>query len=228
MYWDLDRPPPRDRITDFFLGLDLAQANDFTALAVVERTTFPRQGYVTHYSCRHLRRWSLGTSYPEIVRDLGSLVGTISPRGLRLLGDACLVVDITGVGRPVVDMFERIPYSDEQFVRVLITNGQGATFDRPSGSWHVARRELVGVMQALLQTSRLKVAQSLPEAKLLTEELLAFKAKVAPLGNDPLEWRERDHDDLVLALAVALWFAERFPPEPPCDLPVLSGGKQSW
>jgi hypothetical protein len=36
-------------------------------------------------------------------------------------------------------------------------------------------------MQALLQTSRLKVAQSLPEAKLLTEELLAFKAKVAPL-----------------------------------------------
>jgi hypothetical protein len=43
----------------------------------------------------------------------------------------------------------------------------------------------------------------------LKDELLAFKPK--PDKPDDLEgWRERPHDDLVLAVAVSTWAAQRF------------------
>jgi hypothetical protein len=42
------------------------------------------------------------------------------------------------------------------------------------------------------------------------QELLAFRVKVAASANETFEaWRERDHDDLVLAVAVAAWTGER-------------------
>ena len=49
-----------------------------------------------------------------------------------------------------------------------------------------------------------------PEAALLVQELLNFQVKVTTAGNDTYGvWREGQHDDLVLATAVALWFGER-------------------
>ena len=68
------------------------------------------------------------------------------------------------------------------------------------------KRDLVGVVQVLLQSERLKIARSLPEAQALTQELLSFEAKVTTAANDVYgTWRERQHDDLVLGLALALW-----------------------
>jgi len=46
----------------------------------------------------------------------------------------------------------------------------------------------------------------------LTEELSLFRAKVTLAANETFEaWRERAHDDLVLALALALYIGS-FPP----------------
>jgi hypothetical protein len=47
----------------------------------------------------------------------------------------------------------------------------------------------------------------------LVQELMTFKVKVkAAQENDPgVSWREREHDDLVLAVAVAAWLAEGAP-----------------
>src|SRR5262245_46095658 len=91
---------------------------------------------------------------------------------------------------------------------VIITSGHATTFDGMSGAWHVAKKELVGVLQDLMQTNRLKVASSLPDARTLIRELLTFKVKITTAGNETFEaWRERDHDDL--GLAVALWYAEK-------------------
>jgi hypothetical protein len=36
--------------------------------------------------------------------------------------------------------------------------------------------------------------------------------KTVPLTDDVVESRERPHDDLVLAVAVAAWYGERFTP----------------
>ncbi len=45
---------------------------------------------------------------------------------------------------------------------------------------------------------------------MLVEELQNFKLKITTAGNDTYEaWRESDHDDLVLAAAMAAWLCEK-------------------
>jgi hypothetical protein len=69
----------------------------------------------------------------------------------------------------------------------------------------VAKKDLVGAVQAPLQDGRLKFAEALPLTAVLVRELAAFRVKVTLAGNETFEaWRERDHDDLVLAGAAAL------------------------
>ena len=91
----------------YFLGLDLGQAADFSALAVLERTTGPdpaaRGRTASLYAVPYLRRWELGTPYPAIVADLKGLLGraTAADPSYRPLRDAVVGVDQTGVGRAV-------------------------------------------------------------------------------------------------------------------------------
>jgi hypothetical protein len=77
-------------------------------------------------------------------------------------------------------------------------------------------KDLVGVLQMLLQSRRIRVAETLPEAATLVKDLENFRAKVAPSSTSDMlaDWREAPHDDLVLAVSVAAWYAERFGWEP--------------
>ena len=58
---------------------------------------------------------------------------------------------------------------------------------------------------------RLQFAAALPLTPVLTQELLTFKVKIDPqTAHDSYSaWREKDHDDLVLALAMSIWWGER-------------------
>ncbi len=189
----------------YFVGLDLGQAQDFTALAVLERPppeSAKARGEPPVYSVRHLQRFPLGTPYTAIVREVDRLTAAPPLKG------CALVVDSTGVGKAVVDLFREagLPV----WLRsVLITAGHAVNVG-DDGTWHVAKKELVSVLQVLLQNRRLKVAQSLPEAQTLAQELQNFRVKVTTAGNETFEaWRDRDHDDLVLAVALAAWWAQR-------------------
>ena len=74
------------------------------------------------------------------------------------------------------------------------------------GGYHVPKRDLVTTLQVLLQSGRLKVASDLKLAKVLVDEMLNFKVKInVKTAHDSYEaWREGIHDDLVLAVALAL------------------------
>jgi hypothetical protein len=96
---------------------------------------------------------------------------------------------------------------------VMITGGNHAARDPDSGYWHVPKKELVSTVQVALQSSALHIARALPEAATLTEELLNFQVKITTAANEQYgEWRQGKHDDLVLALALALWYAPRHIP----------------
>jgi hypothetical protein len=60
----------------------------------------------------------------------------------------------------------------------------------------------------LLQADRLLIATSLPDAGTLQQELLDYRVKLSPTAHDSYNVREGAHDDLVLATALACWFAE--------------------
>jgi hypothetical protein len=119
-----------------------------------------------------------------------------------------LVLDLTGVGRPVADLFNS---EGLRPVKVNITAGSAETIsDR--GVHHVAKLLLVSTVQTLLHDGRLQIQKDLPEAPILKLELEDFRASVTDSGRWTFGARSGAHDDLVLALALALWRASRRAP----------------
>lgn len=143
----------------------------------------------------HLERVPLGTTYPAIVSHVGRLLG-------RLPGNTELVIDYTGVGRPVFDLFV---YSRIAPLGLLITSG--VTESTIDGLLHVPKLVLISRLQALLHEGRLKIQKDLPEAKNLVGELMDFRVQYTQAGHMTFNAREGRHDDLVLALAIACYRA---------------------
>jgi hypothetical protein len=191
------RPPG-----EFVVGLDLGQRQDYTALCVLERlkhvTTQGGEVAIT-YDLRHLHRWSLGTPYPEIVQETAALLD----RAPLSRADTTLVIDRTGVGAVVADLFVEAglePYG-------VVLHG-GTTIAREGTGARVPKRDAVHVLVTLLQTGRLHMAAGMPLLDVLQRELAAFRVSVSLKGHDTYEsWRQNDHDDLVLSVAMGAWFA---------------------
>jgi hypothetical protein len=191
---------------DYFLGLDLGQAKDFSALCALRRRTLPpaegQTRRIHQYTIRGLKRWPLGTLYTTICGDVVQLVSQPPLAGCQL------AVDYTGCGRPFVDMVRQArPLA---VVRpVYITGGAGVKQDGPG--WNVAKVELVGTLHRVLQEQRLEIPETIPDRPTVQKELLAFRARITPSGQESFEadWRTRAHDDLVLSVAMAIWLAER-------------------
>ena len=187
-------------------GLDIGQAGEFTALAVVEQT------YVLdsdsdaevdkHYAVRHLHRFAVGTPYAEVAEFLRPMFAAPPLKG------STLVADVTAVGKPVHTLLRRADIG-VHVIPVSIAAGHHAGLDG-HGGWLIPRTELVSHLQILLQSRRLKVAPTLPDASLLMNELTNFKMKVTVTPLDALAaWREGVHDDLVFAVGIAVWHCER-------------------
>jgi hypothetical protein len=92
---------------------------------------------------------------------------------------------------------------------LAVTAGHSAGTDDRGGNL-VPKKDLVAVLQVLPQGKRLQVAKGLEIAATLADELQQFRLRTVPLTDDVVEWRERPHDDLVLAVAVAAWYGERY------------------
>lgn len=69
--------------------------------------------------------------------------------------------------------------------------------------------ELVSKLQALLHSGDLRIAASLPDAAVLARELQDFRVRFTDAGNATFNAREGAHDDLVLALALAVFGLSR-------------------
>jgi hypothetical protein len=188
----------------FLSGLDLGMVADYTALVTCERTTATAGGQRTHCTAvRHIQRWPLKTSYTQL--DSGTVQLFAQPP----LAGSTLAIDATGVGRPVVqDLFKRTAIQ-AKLRSIVITGGtrSGAAGD----GFHVAKVDLIGALLAVVGTRRFAIVPSLPLAEILGKELSTFKRKMhLDSGSESFEaWRESDHDDLVLAAALAVWTGER-------------------
>lgn len=231
-----------------YIGLDLGQAQDYTALCVVEEQLFFRgeadydefnilipdhedeapcylsplelppitagkllaaQPFTAQLAAprlhvRHLQRFELGTKYTEIVSSVRSLL--LREPFRRRLSRVSLVIDKTGVGRPTMDVFTAAGVNP---VGVTIHGGDKVTMEDVM-NYRVPKRDLVASVQTLLQNERLKVAAGLPAAATLRRELQNFRVRVdSKTAHDSYShWREGDHDDLVLSVALACWYRD--------------------
>lgn len=198
------------------VGVDLGQSRDPTTLAVVEQVRYsvpgddnysppPRGQHIApdfeipraQYNLRLLEQAPLGESYPAQARRIKSILSreTIAKHAPRVL------IDYTGVGRAVYDIFkaERVP----RLVPVTITfQGDGRN---DAGGYSVPKIDLVSKLQALMHTGCLHMPDSLPLAKVFRRELLDFRVSYTAVGNATFGAREGAHDDTILAVALAVW-----------------------
>jgi hypothetical protein len=190
----------------FYIGLDLGQSHDYTAIAIVERAVLRKEFDSTVWSfrkevqlhLRHLERMPLGTPYPDVVRRVVDLT-----RCPQLSAPVHLAVDNTGVGIAVVDML-RAAHPRAVLLPVTITAGD--TENSCHGVYRVPKRDLIVGLQVLLQQGGLRIAANLKDVPTLLKELMAMQVKITAAGNEQLAaWREGDHDDLVFAVALATW-----------------------
>jgi hypothetical protein len=198
------------------IGLDLGQAGEHSALAILEliwrRGEQDPSRFISSYTLGHLKRWPLGTRYSDIVCDVAALIA--SPR----LRDPLLAIDETGVGRAVIELFRKAEMQ-AYLQRIAITTCPHSKMG-DNGAWEVPRKDLAASVQVLLESGRLHIL-AVPERDLLMNELLAFKVKNPIVDNTTVEsWRERIHDDLVLATAIPIWFGER--QGPPLEIPIVN------
>jgi hypothetical protein len=179
----------------FYVGLDLGQRHDPTAIAVVEKTT-------NHVRVRHLERVPLGTPYPRVVERVREIT-----RNRQMAGHCALAVDGTGVGAPVVDMLRAARLGCD-IAAVTITGGERQ--HQKGYVWNVPKRDLLAAVQVLLERGELRLAKGLRELGPLMRELTDVRSTAGiggrvRLGADGCG----EHDDLVIALSLACWRAKR-------------------
>lgn len=203
---------PVDR---WFVGVDLGQSTDPTAISVMNHRVLPLDGWdmdekrqtrrqkkIAHFDVRHLERLPLGMSYPQQIQRVASLLTRPPLDGLK----PKLVIDETGVGRPVGDMFDAAGlYPD----RITITAGLEATYH--GRSQHVPKGLLISNLEAHSHSGELRIAAAANDAGALKEELKDFKRKISEAGRTTYAARVGAHDDLVLSVAITLWMATSGP-----------------
>lgn len=192
----------------FIISADLGQANDYTAISVLEKIItgpgvlgYRGEGEIEHH-LRHLERPPRGTEYPVVVDRLIELFH--SPQMAE--HDKAVVIDLTGVGRPFYDMMRRCGFN-HSINAISITGGDTVNF--VDGHYNVPKRDLVTNLQVMLQNGSMKIAKGIKEADALVEELANFQTKITATGHDVYGGRSGVHDDLVLSVAMAAWLAQR-------------------
>jgi hypothetical protein len=192
---------------NYFAGLDLGQVNDFTALAILTRRANDclRPGQRPVYALGYLERYPMGTPYREIFASVRTMLR--SPP----VHQTILAVDTTGVGQAVLELLEETLSGQVSCLlcRACITSCMTIA-NVASANQCIPKKELVGVLQVLLQNRRLQIPRSLPHAQVLLNELLTFKMKLkAPKADQALQdWRKGPQDDLIFAIGLAAFYGE--------------------
>jgi len=205
----------------FFIGLDLGQQQDYTAAALVEyvpQETVRREMIRTPmhpgaclvryetivdegpplYHLRDLWRFPLGMRYTTIVAEMRAYLSQAP-----FIDDVTLVIDRSGVGRGIYDMFTEARLEP---VGISITSGNAVS--SAEGGYHVAKIDLVSALERTMDEERLQVAEDLELREAFEQELAAFRRRHKRETANMSFGGVLEHDDLVIAVALAVWLPE--------------------
>ncbi|MFN0102672.1 MAG: hypothetical protein ACKV2U_11350 [Bryobacteraceae bacterium] len=195
-----------------YLGLDLGQRHDHSALAALELTWAPRgrcqltyaDRYQPELAIRSLTRFPLGTDYDELYQLVSARLALHhqAPR----LQTMELVVDAGGPGPPMVDRLRKTLSANVAVRPVIITGGKGQN-TLTGGYIGIPRRSLITTLLLTMAAHSLTCEEGLPNWDLFEEELVELRGDTTHPGHS------KAHDDLVMAVALALSAAVRDTPQ---------------
>ncbi|MDI9605516.1 MAG: hypothetical protein QM305_09410 [Bacteroidota bacterium] len=203
------------RHTSTFLCADLGKLQDYTAISIIngierfEVLHDPRNPFIPSLRARktgevrfevpYLHRLPIGTDYVAQVRFVQRLYVEL---GRKCKPRPVLVIDATGVGQPVADMFRE---KGLQPIEIWFTGGNRPTA-RAFG-WNVPKSDTISALQRAIGRGELMIAARIPEAATLIEEATRMEAIQNPSGHIRYSHREGEHDDMVLSVGIGLWYA---------------------
>ena len=205
-------------MTDWVIGVDLGQSQDYSALAVLHRCWWrpgqkplPETAKLWH-EVPKLKKWELGTPYPVITKEIIAIYRDIEARsdwGVKL------VVDAGGPGRPVIDAIKAAVRKPQDarisLVAVTITGSGDEPHDKGDGYFTVPRSVLFNELVTQAQWGNVKVADKLPDAAALQREVTGFRPKINR-DSGAMNYETMDsnvHDDIVMATAIVLWYSTK-------------------
>ncbi len=185
-----------------------------TAISVLEQEVLKGERWSAESGAlrlRHLERVPLEENYLKTVERITKLLEAPEIKDGEKCGKADVVLDVTGSGRAIVELFERAEITPI----VAIITGAGVLEEEIDDVWRLPKIELVGLLRVAYEAGRFKMAKSLDLVPALLDELRGFKMRSPRIDpNDPESWREAEFDDLVFAVALACWRASRNVPTP--------------
>ncbi len=196
----------------FQVGLDLGQRQDHSAMVVVEDAavdtgTKDRVTYAPvverRRTVRYVERVALGTEYAKVVERVRWLVGN----GELRQAEVVVAADATGVGAAVVEALRKALYQGQTqrsgagFVDLVPVVFTGGAKGKWSGRYYFApKNELMDRLTLAFERGEVKMARGKRGMEELREELKGMKREPG------MRWRTvGKHDDLVMALALAVW-----------------------
>lgn len=189
----------------YYIGVDLGEVNDYSALSVVERDIDWREDrsvFISTYKVSELIRFEKRTPYTHVVEQIKTI---FTQPYIHEYGT--LIVDKTGVGRPVVEMMEREGLSP---IGITITGGNVVTKDSDGGGYHVPKGNLISAFRIMAESGQFKISGELPLAKSFQRELEAFQVKIKRNTGNEIYEGDNEHDDLVICVALPLWYAHQY------------------
>jgi hypothetical protein len=189
----------------FILGLDPAQLRDWSALAAVDMQYMAEQKRCGYNLVAMNRKQ--GLPYDQIV---DWVVKALKNPAFNKERPPEFVLDATGVGVAVNDMFRA---KGIRAKAVTITAGNG--LNREGYIFHLGKARLIGKFLGAFDAGKVHVNPNMPIWPQVEREMLSFRAEMSAQGRVKMEAEQGEHDDLLFALALCVWYGEE----------ILRGGK---
>ncbi len=201
----------REIAVRYHLGVDLGMRQDYTALAIVKDCVATvgardRLTYEPEVEARKTlvmaERVALGTGYGRVVEKVREIVESEALREREMV----VAVDATGVGAPVVEALRarlrgRGGRGWLNLAPVIFTSGQAGHWR--NAEYFAPKNELMEGLALAMERRELKMVAGGRFVKELQGELRGMRREMGRKGE---RWRSvGEHDDLVMALALAWW-----------------------
>lgn len=161
---------------------------------------------INRYHVRHLERPELESSYSSLVERVATLMRTP-----KLLGETRLVADIGNAGDPLWEDWNKMGLAP---IGIRITSGNNV--NRSPEGYNVPKGTLTKRLMMVFAERRIEIAPvnkaKYPELaalrNALMQEMLDFRVTYTERGNATYSASSTKHDDLLMALAIIIWWME--------------------
>lgn len=189
----------------YWIGVDLGQANDFSAVCVIldEQLPVAHGGRIVlgqrTRTVVYADRFK-GVSYPAVADHITRLRNA-HPFG----GKSELVIDGTSLGRVVSDLLDDQGV-DHHAVQMVV----GQNVARKGKYYNAGKTLLIETASVMFASGELTFAEDLPLRREIEEDLASFTLTTTAAGNQVIAQSRSasGHGDMAIALIIAAWASQ--------------------